>query len=306
MPTAPDTQGVVMDASGRLAAWSIPDAEQRVEIKDCMLYALSVGFGARPDCPGHLRFVYEEGLEMVPSMVMTIATPGFWFKDPALGLNWKRLVNVGQSIEILRLPKPPFAAISKSSVIEVVDKGPQKGVLCTWERRLFCAESFGLLARLTSTVLLRGDGRARRSVRQDNVGHVYCPARRPLDGNRITIQTAASSGLLYRLNGTLNPLHADPAVARDAGFDRAIMPGTATLGIACAALLEHCCDFRPERLKAVGARLTAPVYPGELLECHFGRQHEEDTGIDFRVVAPERGVIVLEDGHAVLVRGGCS
>jgi acyl dehydratase len=77
--------------------------------------------------------------------------------------------------------------------------------------------------------------------------------------------------LLYRLNGDFNPLHADPAVARAAGFDRPILHGLCTLGIAGHALLRTCCGYDPARLRSLSLRFSAPVFPGETIRTEMWR-----------------------------------
>jgi acyl dehydratase len=290
-----------MEPLERLANWVIPRGEQEVSVRDCMLYALTVGLGSRPSDSGHLKFTSEFQTEIVPSMVLSLAAPGFWFKDPKLGLDWAKLLNVAQSIEIACLPVLPAKLWSLSRVVEIVDKGRDKGAIVVWERSLWTGSDREPCAVVTSTVLLRGDGSQRRTIKSDAVNHVYgvAPARAP--DRVVEIVTAPNSGLLYRLNGTLNPLHADPAVAIAAGFPRPIMPGTASIGFICAVILENACGFDPNRLRALGARLTAPIFPGDRLRCELWLDGEH---VSFRVFATERKAVVLEDGRARIAPRG--
>lgn len=291
---------VAEDALARLAGWRIPVAEQQVTVRDCMLYGLSVGLGRDPLDPGQLRFVTEERTAVVPSMVLSLAAPGFWFKAPELGLHWQQLLNVEQSITLDAVPAPGERLRSRSEVVAIVDKGPPKGALVTWRRDLRLADTDAPRASILSTFLLRGDGRAERSVKASSAEHATAPLpARPAD-RTVDVATSRNSGLLYRLTGTLNPLHADPAVAAAAGFPRPIMPGTASMGWACAVLLEHCCAFRPERMRRFGARLSAPIYPGDTLRHELWHEGE---GIAFRVSVPERAVVVLDRGRCDLRTG---
>lgn len=283
------------DALAKLADWAIPVAEQRVCVRDCMLYALSVGLGSDPTHLGQLRFVTEVDTALMPSMVLSLAAPGFWFKAPELGLDWQKLLNVEQSIWIENLPTPDAHLKSCSEVVSIVDKGRAKGALVSWRRELHDADTGRASATVLSTFLLRGDGVSERVVKSGDVTHMTGPIPSRSPDQVVDVQTNLNSGLLYRLNGTLNPLHADPRVAAAAGFPRPIMPGTASLGWACAVLLAHCCGFQADRLRAFGMRLSAPIYPGDLL------RHEiwtEGATIAFRVSVPERDVVVLDRGRA--------
>jgi acyl dehydratase len=282
----------------RLANWSIPEAQHDLSVRDCMLYGLSVGLGNCPTDEGELRFATETGTRVVPSMVLTSAAPGFWFKDPTLELDWAKMVNVTQSLLVHDLPAPPAKLRSRSRVVEVIDKGKGRGALMSWERSLWANDDSKPCAVVTSTVLFRGDGFAPRVIKAwDSTHCIKRAASRGPDRVR-EVATSKNSGLLYRLNGTLNPLHADPVVARSAGFSRPIMPGTASIGFVCALLLREVCEFEPDRLKALGAKLTAPIYPGDLLRCELW--FEASGEVLFRVSAPERDAVVLQDGCALL------
>jgi acyl dehydratase len=101
--------------------------------------------------------------------------------------------------------------------------------------------------------------------------------------------------LIYRLSGDYNPLHADPAFAKRARFERPILHGRATFGIAAHALLRTRCAYDPARLVAMDARFTAPVYPGESLRTEIW---SEGAGVRFRMTVPGRGVVALDNGKA--------
>ena len=92
-----------------------------------------------------------------------------------------------------------------------------------------------------------------------------------------------------------NPLHSEPAFARKAGFDRPILHGLGTYGVACHALLATVCDYDPSRLKSLFARFSAPVFPGETIRVEMYREGGE---IAFRARARERDRVVLDYGRA--------
>jgi acyl dehydratase len=113
------------------------------------------------------------------------------------------------------------------------------------------------------------------------------------------LPTLPQQALLYRLCGDFNPLHADPAVARAAGFERPILHGLCTFAVAGHALLREACDYDPARLTSMRARFSAPVYPGETLRTEIWR---EADGIAFRTRAVERDIVVLSHGRAQVMR----
>src|SRR5450759_2954738 len=79
--------------------------------KDVMLYALGVGAGADPLDPRELRYVYEEDLQPIPTIVATLAYPGFWLRDPVLQIDWLKLLHGEQYLEFQR-PVPPAGGLS--------------------------------------------------------------------------------------------------------------------------------------------------------------------------------------------------
>lgn len=260
-----------------------------------MLYALGLGYGADPLDPNELAFVYERDQQAVPSQCVVLGHPGFWHREPETGIDWVRLLHGEQFFEI-ESPLPATGdVVVAHRVAAVDDKGAGKGALLYVESRVSEAGTGKLYATLRSSQFLRGDGGC------GSFGIAPAPAMPLPEGEpdrRVTLATLPQAALIYRLSGDLNPLHADPEIANAAGFDRPILQGLCTMGIACRAILSAYCDNRPERLKSLFVRFSKPVYPGETIRFEF---FERDGAVLFRAVAMERDAIVLDRCRATFV-----
>ena len=279
----------------KLKNWPFRPIEHAYTSKDSMLYALGLGFGADPTDRKQLEFVYEEGLKALPTMAVVLASPGFWLKDPATGVDWKKVLHGEQG---LRLHEPLPAAgtvVGTTRIDEIVDKGAGKGALLYSTREIRDKASGKLLAEVASVGFLRGDGGFGGTAGVPRKTQAI-PERAP-DAS-VEIKTLPQSALIYRLSGDFNPLHADPEVAHAAGFERPILHGLCTYGVAGHALLKLVCDYDPARLKRMDVRFSAPVYPGETVRTEIWS--EGDGRLAFRCTVPERNTVVLNNGYAEL------
>ena len=107
--------------------------------------------------------------------------------------------------------------------------------------------------------------------------------------------TEADIMLFAGLSGDYNPLHADPAYARKAGFRMPILHGRCTFSVAGHAILRTYCDYDPGRFLAMEGRFSSPVYPGETIRTEMWR---DGVVVSFRATVPERGVTVINNGRA--------
>ena len=114
------------------------------------------------------------------------------------------------------------------------------------------------------------------------------------------LPTLSQAALIYRLSGDPNPLHADPQVAAAAGFDRPILHGLCTLGIAGHAILKTYCDYDTARFKSLKLRFSSPVFPGETIRTEMWR---DGKNVSFRAKVVERDVVVLNNGLSVVSDG---
>ena len=274
--------------------WLFPDVEQAYSEKDSMLYALSVGYGHDPVDQDQLAFVYEKGLKTAPSMPVILGYPGFWMKDPAAGIDWVKLLHVGQALQ-LHAPIPPAGmVVGRTRVKAIIDKGAEKGALVVQERQILEKISGTLLSTLEQTTLCRGDGGfgAGDSAPKPSP---KMPDRAP--DSVCDLPTLPQSALFYRLCADPNPVHADPQLARSAGYARPILHGLCSFGVAAHAVLGRCCAYDPLRLASLSVRFSNPVYPGETLRTEIWRS---DESVAFRTWSVERNVVVLDHGNATL------
>ena len=275
----------------RLMGFQIPEVRQTLTARDTILYALSVGLGADPLDARQLDFVdHHRGLRAMPSMAVVLAHPGFWTADADTGIDAVRVVHGEQSIT-LEGPLPTAGVIvGRTRITGLVDKGPGKGALMYTRKEVLDAEG-RLLATADATVFMRGDGGFGGPSGPVHPPH---PAPEGVPDLVIDLPTRPEQALYYRLNGDDNPLHADPDFAARAGFPRPILHGLCTMGVITHALLRGLCEYDPARLRSVGLRFSAPVYPGETIRTEIWR----NGGFRARVV--ERDAMVVSNGLAVL------
>lgn len=274
-----------------------PHTTHHPSISDCILYALAVGLGGNPTDPKELPFVYEgNGLKMVPTMTAVIGMPPFWFDEPELDIAWESLVHGEEAAKIHRPLRPDQTLEARVEIEQVADKGADHGALIIMKRELHEVETDDHVATLRSSMLARRDG----GFRNGQIDH-----QPPLTTKADFIDrdpdivcdfdTLPQNALLYRLCGDWNKLHADPAVAAQAGFPQPILHGLCTYAVAGHAVLRHCCDYDPGRLKAFAVRFVAPVFPGDTIRTEIWRSGED---VAFRCTVPAREVSVIERGTA--------
>jgi acyl dehydratase len=260
--------------------------------KDVILYALSVGAGGDPLSETELRLTYENNLSALPTLAAVLGHPGAWIANPKFGVDFLKLLHGEQSLEVHR-PLPPEADVEATyRVVAVTDKGEGKGALVFFEKRLTDAASGEALCTATSTLFLRGDGGC------GSFGTPPAPlAAEPEQPFEVIdeLKTGVSWALLYRLNGDRNPIHVDPAAGSKAGFERPILHGLCTYGVAGYLLVRSVCGHSPARLRSLDVRFSSPVFPGETIRVE-GR--ECAGGVHFRAVVPERNKVVLSQGFA--------
>ena len=261
--------------------------------RDSILYALSVGMGVDPLDRRVLPYVYEgaAAFQTLPTLASVLVPNQF---PPDLGWDYAQVLHIEQRLQIFRpLPGSAELLINKR-ITDIFDRGPKLGAMFLFEADGRLAQDDTMLFTVGATIMARGDG-GFGGPKGSGPPQQRVPRREP--DLTCDLDTTAGQPLLYRLNGDRNPLHADPAAARAAGFDRPILHGLCTYGIACHAILKTICDYDHTLISGFDARFSQPVLPGDIVTTEMW---QEGNVISFQCSVKERGVTVLKNGLCTL------
>ena len=270
-------------------------ARQTITPRDVMLYALGVGLGADPLDEAQLRFVYEDDLQPLPTLAITLTYPPLLAAYAAAGADPARVLHGEQQFR-LHGPLPLQAELEgRTRVLGLVDKGPGRGLLVYNRTEVRDIVRERRVATLDSSSFLLDEGGAGG----DGIAPPFeLPAVPPRAPDQVCdLATLPQAALIYRLSGDFNPLHVLPGLARAAGHPRPILHGRCSYGVAGHAIVRSACGYDAARLTGMAARFTAPVYPGETLRTEMWTQADR---VQFRTRVLERDTVVLDRGLATL------
>jgi acyl dehydratase len=237
--------------TGRAAA----PVSSRYDWRDAALYAMGLGAGT-----SDLEWVLDDPQpKVVPTFGVVPAFGPVFELLKSTGGNLVTLLHSGQRAELLR-PFPPRGEMTTTAAIQGI-----------WDMKIGAMVFIGTetavdgvpTARTEWQLLLRGEG-GFGGARPPALLRTKPPAgAAPLF--RAEIPTRRDQALLYRLNGDINPIHSRPDVAKAAGFDRPILHGLCTYGVAARAALAALAGDDPARFSSFEARFAKVVMPGDTL-----------------------------------------
>ncbi len=233
---------------------------------DVLLYHLALGAG-----PDELRYTYEQDLVVLPTFA-TVAANLRVFDPPAVSfpgveIDLAKVLHGKQEITLHRPIPTSGKAVARSRVADVFDKGKAAVVV----QEVAVTSSAGdPLWTARSSIFARGEGGFGGSRGPSD--RIEWPTRAP--DFVFETPTSPQQALLYRLCGDRNPLHADPAFALAAGFERPILHGLCTYGIVARVLVDEFLDGDPSRVASFGTKFAGVVFPGETLRTRVWRSAE--------------------------------
>lgn len=256
--------------------------------REVALYALSVGASARD-----LAFIWDgapNGMRVLPSFALVAMNAvASQFTDL---IHRYQKVEAGERLRLHRSFAPAGRITIRARISDLVDKG--SFALLTTEVRGADENGEPLFDLECSAALLGSGGFG--VPRPPRAPAAPAPAVDRVPDVEVSTTIPETQAALYQLNGVDDPLHVDPAFARSRGFSRPILHGPCTFGYATRVVVQRMCNGDPARLREIGARFAAPVYPGDRLTVEVWS--ERGGGFSFHAHT-QRGP-ALTHGHAVL------
>jgi acyl dehydratase len=250
------------------------------------LYALSVGFGADPMAGADLAYLdLSPAMQISPAFASLFPLRSIFAK---CGIERPHLaLHKAQRLVAYRAFPPSAALHIDCAIAGVYDLGAERGALLEIEGVARLKGDDAPLARVTIVSQCRGDG---------GFGGAPPPPRReamPTTAPDLVVRcpTLAAQALWYSLNGDTNPIHILPQAAAKAGFDRPILHGLCTYGIAARAIITGCLEGHAAALRTLDASFTTVVYPGETLSVEIWRDGA------YRVRSEDRALVVVDHGR---------
>ncbi len=245
-----------MAIDAQTLGYETPSTEFSYTWRDTVLYALGVGASAE----GELDYLYEgRGPKVLPTFGTVPTFAVFDALVDRIGCDRQGMVHHTQQIDLL---KP----LGSSGRLRVTGRVAGLYDLKRLAMSVFNIDAHNedndLVLRGEVTLVLRHDG-GFGGERPPRTARVEMPDREPDFEIRERIGT--TQALLYRLSGDFNPLHADPAFAEQAGFDRPLLHGLCTYGYVGRAVVREVCGGEPGRLQTLRGQFTNPVFPGDTL-----------------------------------------
>jgi acyl dehydratase len=263
---------------------------------DVLLYHLALGAGASPVSESELGYVLEDRLKVLPTF--GVVAPNFrMFEPPAvtfpgIDIDLSRVLHGTQSITI-HAPLPTDGqAAAHSRIADVWDKGKAAVIV---QESTVTTPSGDPLWTTRSGIFARGEGGFGGSRGPSE--RLPAPSGDPV--LEVEVPTLPQQALLYRLCGDRNPLHADPAFAAMAGFDRPILHGLCTYGVVCKALVDNLLSGDVTKVSSFGTRFAGVLFPGESLRV---RAWETETGYQATATAINRDDALVLDETVLTTR----
>lgn len=266
-----------------------------INSRDTIIYALSIGFNEDPLNSKHFKFTYElsDDYSVFPTYSAVIPIGNLAeIMESCPGIPSFNLTTILHGEEWVDLVKPlptSGSVLYQAEIVDLEDKG--KGTVVCIQVKIYSKEDKSLLAVATSNLFARGlKGEGVKSVGPLKNTLPKIPTTQPF--KQVTTKTHPNQAFYYRVGGNdPNPLHADPDVATAVGFEKPILHGLCTYGIAAKYAYELFCDDKQENLLSFKARMTSHVFPGESLNIQYWKGSGNSLIVSVKNV--ERGTQVL-------------
>ena len=260
-----------------------------------ILYAL--GIGCSQTNPKDMQYIYEghDNFAAFPTFGVIPAQDCLFQLEgiPDIPVDLSRLLHGESYLELIKPFPKNGKLITKAKVADIVDK--KSGALFVLDAITTDAESGDHIAYNQFVVFVKGAGGfggPRQSDKQRAMPVMNESERnRSPDAERLE-QIPMDQNAIYRLSGDKNPMHIDKNFSMLGGFDKPILHGLCSLGIATRHVVD---TFSNAKFESVKVRFSKPVLPGQNVRTKMWKRKVEGDKfmVLYQTVVEETGDVAL-------------
>ncbi|PSR79054.1 hypothetical protein PHLCEN_2v7241 [Hermanssonia centrifuga] len=237
--------------------------------RDVILYNLGIGATET-----ELQWTFEGDDEF--SVLPTFGVIPQFMASGGISLDWLPNYNPakllhGEQYLSIKAPIPTSGSfVNEARILEVLDKGKAAAVTSIVETK--DKASGKVIFENQSTVFIRGAGGfggKRNGKDRGAASAANSPPQRKPDAV-VEEKTLPQQAALYRLSGDVNPLHIQPEFAAMGGFEKPILHGLCSFGIAGKHVLKTFGAYSD-----IKTRFAGVVYPGETLITEMWKEGDK-------------------------------
>jgi len=241
---------------------------------DVILYNLGVGASTKTQ---HGLDLLYEGSENFTALTSFGVKPAFGGlktlitgQVPGLNIDLSKVLHGEQYTELLVEKFPTEAVLTSTFKISaILDKG--SGSVYILDIVSKDKETNEEVVKNQFSVFVVGAGGFNGPRNSDKIIETKAKPNRMPDHTTF-YQTSPDQAALYRLSGDYNPLHIDPDFAKKGGFEKPILHGLCTKGIAVREVTSVFCPDDPSKVRAIKARFSKPVFPGQTIRTDMWKE----------------------------------
>ncbi|KAK9824241.1 hypothetical protein WJX72_008882 [[Myrmecia] bisecta] len=269
--------------------------------RDVILYALSIGCDRT-----QLRYVYEYSPDFAALPTFAVI-PAFGFQTAVPmeqivhNFNPEMLLHGEQYLELKGALPTAGTLLNTPRIVDVQDK--EKAAVVVLSISTTNAETGELIAENEFTTFIRGAGgfgKRPAAPRKEAAVAANQPPKTPPDCS-VTERTHPGQAALYRLNGDWNPLHIDPEFSKGGGFEKPILHGLCTFGMAVKHVLSALGNDDPNSVRSIKVRFAGHVIPGETLQTDMWVV--SPTKVVFQTKVVSRNAVAISHAAVVFKHG---
>jgi len=262
-----------------------------VENSHIKAYASAIGASHSSDkSPPCFTVTYE-----LPLIYKILKTPELHGSPEQVKKNMMMLLHGDQTFQFYKPIHAGDRITSTVSILDIIDMGSGEVIKIG---ALSSDEDGNKLVESVWGLFIRGIGSGQRPARRRRDPGASSKPQENIFKETIKMPMDITQTYSKAAND-MNPIHLDEEYAKSAGLPGIVVHGMCTMAMSVQSIIERYSNKDISNMESIGARFSAPVYPGDELDI-LGFKSDNSSSLSFEVIRKSDGVKVIKDVSIIL------